>query len=214
MDWTRAIDAYCERTDASYWSEPINAVTNMAFIVVALFMWQRTDGFPAGRWLSAVLFALGVGSYLFHTFATPWASVLDVVPIAIFTLSFIFLANRHFWRWPHWLAVLGTLAFVPYTAFVTPIFAGLPFFSVSSVYWGLPLLIAIYGAVLRRTSVASGNGLIFGAGLLTASLVFRSIDETICDSFPIGSHFVWHILNGLMLGWMIEVLRRHKMNEA
>jgi hypothetical protein len=26
-----------------------------------------------------------------------------------------------------------------------------------------------------------------------------------------GTHFLWHILNGLMLGWMIEVYRRHML---
>ena len=33
MDPLRFIDAYCERTDPSYWSEPVNAVTNAAFLI-------------------------------------------------------------------------------------------------------------------------------------------------------------------------------------
>ena len=36
-----------------------------------------------------------------------------------------------------------------------------------------------------------------------------SIDEALCGAFPLGTHFLWHILNGIMLGWMIEVYRRH-----
>jgi aspartyl-tRNA(Asn)/glutamyl-tRNA(Gln) amidotransferase subunit C len=28
---------------------------------------------------------------------------------------------------------------------------------------------------------------------------------------PLGTHFLWHILNGIMLGWMIEVYRRHML---
>ncbi len=214
MDWTRTIDAYCERTDASYWSEPLNAATNLAFILVAIVMWRRTSGLRAGRWLSGVLFTIGLGSYLFHTHATPWASTLDVVPIIVFTLSFIYLANRDFWRLPAWGAIAGTLAFIPYSALATPIFARLPFFSVSSVYWGLPLLIAVYGALLRKSSPGTGRGLLLGAGLLTISLVFRSIDEAVCSNLPIGTHFMWHVLNAIMLGWMIEVWRRHKINEA
>ena len=35
------------------------------------------------------------------------------------------------------------------------------------------------------------------------------IDDAVCASFPIGSHFMWHILNGIMLGWMILVYCRH-----
>ena len=38
MEALRFIDAYCERTDASYWSEPVNAVTNAAFLIGRLFM--------------------------------------------------------------------------------------------------------------------------------------------------------------------------------
>ena len=94
MDWTRTIDAYCERTDASLWSEPVNAVTNLAFIVAALIMWRRSFGI--GRVLAALLFLIGVGSGLFHTFATAWAATADTVPIIAFALVYIYLANRDF----------------------------------------------------------------------------------------------------------------------
>ncbi len=214
MDWTRAIDAYCERTDASYWSEPINAVTNLAFILVAVIMWRKSAGLSGGRWLSAVLFAIGVGSYLFHTHAVAWAAILDVIPIALFTLSFLYLANRDFWGWPRWGAIVGVLAFFPYAALATPVFARLPFFAISSAYWVLPVLIAAYGILLRRRAPETGRGLMIGAGILCVSLVFRSLDETLCANFPSGTHFMWHILNGIMLGWMIEVWRRHKTNAA
>jgi hypothetical protein len=31
------------------------------------------------------------------------------------------------------------------------------------------------------------------------SLVFRSIDMAVCDAMPLGTHFLWHSLNGLAL---------------
>lgn len=31
------------------------------------------------------------------------------------------------------------------------------------------------------------------------SLVFRAIDPPVCEVFPIGTHFLWHIFNGVML---------------
>ena len=40
------IDAYCERTSAVYWAEPVNAVTNAAFLIAAVIMWRRTEGLP------------------------------------------------------------------------------------------------------------------------------------------------------------------------
>jgi hypothetical protein len=37
------------------------------------------------------------------------------------------------------------------------------------------------------------------AGTLAVSLTFRSIDMTVCDALPLGTHFLWHSLNGLAL---------------
>ena len=207
MEWTRAIDAYCERTDASFWAEPVNAVTNLAFILAALVMWSRSHG--AGRALAAVLFLIGVGSFLFHTFATAWAAALDTTPILVFTLIYVFLANRDFWGWPSWGAAIGALAYIPYAMLVTPLFAALPFFEISSFYWSLPALILAYAVLLARRHPETARGLAIGAGLLSLSLTARSLDLLMCPAWPLGTHFLWHILNAVMLGWMIEVWTRH-----
>ena len=209
MDWTRAIDAYCERTDPTYWSEPVNAVTNLAFMVAALVMWRRTRGLAMGRVLCAVLFLIGVGSWLFHTHATPWAALADTAPIMAFTLVYIYLANRDFWGLPFSVAALGALAYIPYSAALTPLFGALPFLSISSFYWPLPVLIFAYAALLRHRFPVLARNLALGAAMLCLSLAARSLDESLCAAFPMGTHFLWHILNAVMLGWMIEVWRRH-----
>ena len=209
MDWTGAIDGYCERTDPAFWSEPVNAVTNLAFLVVAVVMWTRTRGMPAGQMLSAFLFLIGIGSGLFHTFATGWAAVADVAAIVTFTLSYLYLANRDFMRWPIWMSVLGALAFLPYSLLLTWVFETLPFLSISSFYWPLPLLILVYSVLLLRSSPVTSRNLAIGAGILCVSLVARSVDEPLCKAIPLGTHFVWHLLNAIMLGWMIEAWRRH-----
>lgn len=48
-------------------------------------------------------------------------------------------------------------------------------------------------------------------GLLVVSLAFRSLDGTFCGGVPVEAHFLWHLLNAVMLGWMIEVWRRHAL---
>ena len=209
MDWTRSIDAYCERTDPSYWSEPINAVTNLAFILAALVMWRRCQGLGWGQGLAAILFAIGIGSYLFHTHATPWAAALDTTPVLFFSLLYIFLANRDFWGWAWWAAALGALAYIPYSVALTPVFGALPFFEISSFYWPLPLLIFAYALLLRNRVPETARNLAVGATILCLSLTARSLDELLCAAIPFGTHFLWHIFNAIMLGWMIETWRRH-----
>jgi hypothetical protein len=36
-------------------------------------------------------------------------------------------------------------------------------------------------------------------GIFSLSLVARSVDAAICPVFPLGTHFAWHLLNGLVL---------------
>lgn len=211
MDWTRAIDGYCERTDWSYWSEPVNALTNLAFLVAAVVMWRRSGGVIPARVLSAIIFVIGVGSWLFHTHATAWAAMADSLPIFGFTLAYIYLANKDFWGWRAWMSVLGALAYIPYTAALTPIFDALPFFTISAFYWPLPTLIFGYAALLRRRSPVLSRNLGIGAGILCLSLLARSLDEALCAVWPLGTHFLWHMLNAVMLGWMIEVWMRAKI---
>ncbi len=215
MDWTRAIDAYCERTGPDFWAEPVNALTNAAFLIAALILARRIRGDWPGaglaRALVAILAAIGVGSFLFHTFATAWSSSADVLPIVAFILVYVFVANRHFLGLSRPAALGGTALFVPYAALTIPLFAHLPGFGVSAAYWPVPLLIALYAAGLRRRAPATARGLALGAGILTVSLVLRSLDEGLCAAFPLGTHFVWHLLNAVMLGWMIEVFRRHML---
>ncbi len=214
MDLTQTFDAYCERTDPSYWSEPLNAVTNLAFIIAAIIMWRRSTGYPAGLVLAGILFAIGVGSYLFHTHATVWAVILDVTPILLFSLTYIFLANRDYWGLPVWLSALGSAAYIPYSVAFGAAFGQLPFFEISAQYWPLPVLIFAYAFLLRRRWPVTARNLAIGASILCVSLVFRSVDETVCAAFPIGTHIFWHILNALMLGWMIETWLRHQKAQS
>lgn len=211
MEWTTYIDGYCERTGPEYWSEPINAITNAAFLIAAAIMWARVPGMPMAKVLCAILAFIGVGSYLFHTHAEVWASIADVTPIVLFILAYVFIANRDYWGMPLWMASVGTAVFVPYALATTPIFAALPFFEISSFYWPVPVLILAYAIGLRQKLPDVSRGLAIGAGILIASLIFRSMDEIVCPNLPLGTHFMWHILNGVMLGWMIEVYRRHRI---
>ncbi len=206
MDWTRAVDGYCERIGPEFWAEPINAVTNLAFLIAALVMWPRVQGL--GRWLCGILFAIGVGSFLFHTFAQPWAGVADVLPILLFILVYIFAANRDFWGLSPWPALGLTALFFPYAALTVPVFQWLGLGG-SSGYAPVALLIALYGIALRSRAPALSRGLLLGAAILALSITFRALDLPLCAGLPLGTHFLWHILNAIMLGWMIEVWRRH-----
>ena len=203
MDWSGYIDIYCERLEPGFWAEPVNAITNAAFLIAALIVWPMVGG--RGRLLAALVCAVGIASFLFHTFATQWGSAVDVGAIAVFTLTYLYFATRDLLRWPFpWAA---PILFFPYIVVTTLAFNALPFFNVSNAYWGIALLIAIYGWLIRPQP--AGRGLLIAAALLSVSITVRSLDMPFCDAFPLGTHFVWHILNGITLGWLVLVYDRH-----
>ena len=211
MDLSKPIDIYCERLDIGIWAEPINAVTNAAFILAAIFMWLRCKNLVEGRILSFILFSIGCGSFLFHTFAQTWAAILDVTAILIFILAYIFFANRRFLAWSKMVSLIGVILFFPYQLLLASILSNIQFFSSSVQYISVAILICIYSSLLRKSEPNLSRGLFIGAAILCLSIFSRTVDEPLCSILSVGTHFVWHILNAIMLSWMIEILRRHML---
>ncbi len=217
MDLTRQTIEYCERTDFTYWSEPVNAVTNAAFLIAAALMAWRLRGvrLPLAWALVAVLAAIGVGSFLWHTHATGWAGLLDVLPILGFILIYIFAATRDFLGLSPARAAAAVVLFFPYAGGVAwGLNVLVPQMEANAGYASVVLLIFVYALILRRDAPGTARGLAIGAGILAVSLSFRALDGPVCAVFPLGTHFLWHILNAVMLGWMIEVYRRHRLAGA
>ena len=94
MAWLDAVDGYCERLGPGYGAEPVNALSNLAFLLAAGVMWPRLRGLPLARAMVALLTVIGIGSYLFHSHANRLTGVMDVAPIAGFILLYVFAASR------------------------------------------------------------------------------------------------------------------------
>jgi hypothetical protein len=215
VNWSRRIDGYCERVGPDFWAEPLNAATNAAFILAALvglimaMRAGRLDGPVA--WLVALTFAVGIGSFLFHTFATAWAAMADTTPIMLFILSYFAIAMNRFAGFGWGRSVLLMLAFLAGMVVLSAILRETlaPIVGGSTSY--APALLAMLGVglwlSLRRNPV--GRRLIAAAAIFAVSLTFRTLDRPLCDLWPAGTHFVWHVLNGLVLGTLLVVLVRH-----
>ncbi|MCR8726709.1 ceramidase [Frigidibacter sp. ROC022] len=211
MDWTTEVDDYCERLGPGLWAEPLNLLTNAAFLLAALVMARRCRGMPTGQALAAVLALIGLGSGLFHSVATRWAAVADVAPILGFILLYVFAASRDFLGLRPAFALVAAALFLPYAAATLPLFRLIPGIGSSAAYAPVPALILAYALALVRRAPRTAVRLGLGAAMLIVSITFRSLDAPLCPHWPTGTHFLWHLLNGLMLGWMIETWRRHML---
>lgn len=212
MDWTAAIDAYCERTDAAFWSEPVNALTNLAFLLAALWAFRRWRASGGGDRATLALIALvaiiGAGSFLFHTFANRWSALTDVLPITAFIYGFYALALRRLVGLSRLATGLGTVALMAFSQFGAPLAE--PLLGSSEAY--LPALLALYGVgawLVIRGRGAAGRGLLLAGAVFTLSLFFRMADDPVCPYWPLGTHFLWHGLNAVTLALCLRVALNH-----
>jgi hypothetical protein len=210
MDWTSFIDIYCERTGPGLLNEPLNALSNFAFFFAALWagrraMIARVDWAVWG--LIVLVAVVGAGSLAFHTFATRWAMLADVIPIALFIYGYLGFALRRFLGlgFGAIFLLVGLLLVVNLSLdrLLPPGFLNGSGAYVPALIAGLAVAVA---ASLRHHAVSR---YLFAASLiLAASLVFRTVDQAVCSFLPIGTHYLWHVLNAVVLGIYLDAAIR------
>ena len=213
MNWFEAVDGYCERMDASFWSEPLNALTNIFFLVAAVWVLRREGLNSTARILALILGMIGVASFLFHSFAQAWAGALDVLFILLFTLLYLFAASKDFIGAPRSIALVITLGYFPFSIIVDWLTLPLTFLGSTRIYMPMLILIILFSLILYKRLPIVSRGLAVGAFILVISMLARILDVPLCQKIPLGTHFVWHVLNAVMLAWMIEVYRRHIISQ-
>lgn len=216
------IFAYCERgLDPSLLAEPVNAVTNAAFVIagIASFHLIRQQA-PRQRSVTQLVLAslvvlIGIGSFLFHTHATAWAAIADVAPIFAFMLLYFGVAMRSLLRLPLGWTILLTVGFAVFLWAAGKIscgpgglveFGGSGGRCLNGSVGYLPALLATtaIGGVLALKHHPAAHSLLIAGGIFAASLTFRSVDQAACAQTvivgdPLGTHFLWHTLNAIML---------------
>ncbi|EHK58529.1 ceramidase domain-containing protein [Allomesorhizobium alhagi] len=208
------LDLYCERTSPALWAEPVNALSNLAFVAAGLWGVREVRRYGAGTFagvLACWVVAIGIGSTLFHTFANELTKWADILPIAGFTLAYTLMNLRRF------LAMSWQRALPIFVAFYAA--AGLITFLVpdwlreatngSTGYLPPFLALLFFGALVTASGSRAGWYNFAAAGMFVASVTFRAIDLRVCDAFPLGTHFLWHTLNGMMLAILLAATARY-----
>jgi len=193
------MDAYCERVGMGLLAEPLNAVSNVSFLLAAWAAWvvaKRTGALSAGvRALIAIGASVGIGSILWHTYPTMLTLILDSVPILIFIMWYIWLYVRNVVGVRPPFAVASAAAFLLATLLAFP-FAGV--LHGAFVYTPGLVVTLVLGLFHARERRVARFTLLAAAGVYLAALFFRTIDNEVCPVLPIGTHFLWHILIGLV----------------
>jgi hypothetical protein len=201
------IDIYCERTGPGLLAEPVNAITNLAFLLAALACWRlagRQGVMSADiRLLIALMAAIGIGSGLFHTFATGWSQLLDILPILLFQVAYLWIYDRR-------IIGMGTGWLV--TSVVLLVGSSLygrqfpELLNGSLIYAPALVMLISLGTYHYRHAAIQPALLLQATGVFLLSLSMRTVDEAVCAHLPLGTHFLWHLLNGLLVYLIVRGL--------
>lgn len=217
------IDLYCERTVPGFWNEPLNALSNIAFVIAAGIAWRDMAKRAFSDLVEKVVIVLagtiGVGSFLFHTFASRWAERADIVPIWCFGASYaMLLIYRTSAHDPRRFVRLAAMAIVAVAMLLSisrdgglmsgPADGPLRFNG--SLQYAPALSALVVASALAAWHRHPASRHLYAATLLFCiALFFRSIDLIACESTAgIGTHFIWHLSNAAMIGILLQALVR------
>lgn len=206
-NWFEPVDIYCERLSPDFWAEPLNAISNIFFIIAAFMafrLWQRS---AARSWdlltMSGLMAVVGIGSFLFHTVATRWASLADVIPIAIFIHFglgvFLFRVMKLDLMW----AMLGAFLYLVFGMGLQKVVPP-EFFNRSGQYASAVLLLLLISIAAYIKHVPSAKYFLGAFILFIVSLYFRSMDNAWCAMIPYGVHYMWHFLNSVVMYFVFK----------
>jgi hypothetical protein len=225
MTFGEHVFLYCERgTNPELLAEPLNALSNVAFLFAGLVglqlaLWRPAEERTADHILLPVLVLfIGLGSLAFHLYADHGTALADVVPIAVFMLVYLGFALNRFLGVPPGVTVLLVIGFTAIMAmtgqvqctktaigFFGPEAQGVEPCLNGSVFY-LPALAAmiVIGLVLHERGQRAAPWVLWAAAIFAVSVTLRSLDLALCDKVlidgrKVGTHFAWHVLNALAL---------------
>ena len=197
--WFNSVDMYCERLDASFWAEPINAISNLSFIVAGFLLWRLKS--PHATLMASLMILIGLSSFSFHTFANRLTGLIDVFSIALYLITFAWMIPKQ-WSRSSTFTQLGSVLLLITIIVVTQLLIGqlkptVPWLP-PGMYLGAWLTLLVYALITQSSNALAAKFLWLAVIVFPMSLLSRQLDMPLCDLTG-GSHWLWHLLNGLTL---------------
>jgi hypothetical protein len=216
-----AYPMYCEQPLCSGVFEPLNTLTNLFFMAagILLFFQLKKEGKLdlKGIWFSSLLLIVGIGSFLWHFHRSDFNLTADSIPIGLFIISYL---NFYLARTVHkilyrLLLFFGFFIYTPLVILLLSSLASLEFLGNGGLEYAVALsyffFLQIYTFFFKRELLKKSLGIVL---LFFTSIVFRQIDLTVCDLCGFGTHFLWHIMNSVVLYSFVRLLYYKKESQS
>jgi len=215
VNLSQSIDIYCERISPEIFTEPINFISNIAFWIAFFFLYKKhnkknydDEGTRVYSFILIFLvFLIGTGSFLFHSFGNLWSLLADTMTIMFFILLYLYLALRFYLGKTFTVSVVAIFLFLILNYSLS--YLGIQ--EVSSYLMALFSMLIISYIAYRENKWDISYGLLLSSIIFTVSLSFRQLDLLACAQFSTGTHWIWHILNSILLYTLVILFIERKI---
>lgn len=210
---------YAETDLSSFFVEPWNSISSIAIILPAIY-WAFRLRLDFKNYLFIYLCSLflilgGIGSVLYHAFrSSNGLLVMDVLPAALLTIMIsIYFWFKVFPKWYHAIFIVTPFIVLRFSLFdflPNEMAVNIGYFISGSMFF-VPILIYLRQHQFRHT-----RDIFLSIAFLLMALVFRELDQSLTTLFPMGSHFLWHLLSGFgayFLGNFLYKFRYEELKE-
>ena len=190
---------YCEYNTNFILNQPLNVISNLIFVIVALWVW-RDSKFKLSRF---GLVFIAIGSIVWHASHLTIGLVLDISSIAIFAILLALDFCRHLHKKPT-LALSLILPGLVISGLIGKLLE--PWMPMLSGAFIPAVLFFVYcGVKLREEALFFSSALI-----MTVAIAAREMDLAMCPYISCGTHFLWHLGTGLSLVPVYVVFKKQK----
>jgi predicted membrane channel-forming protein YqfA (hemolysin III family) len=190
---------FYRETDLTQWiAEPWNAVSSMAFIIVAYLFFRKVRANPSGQTFlimaAPVMLIGGIGGTLYHAFrVSPVFLAMDVAPIYILAFGVsLWLWRRLLGSWALPIAIVAAFLILDSVIFYASGWKENIMQSAAYANMGAAMIVPLV-AVLIKDQFDEGKWAVFALLAYAVGLTFRVLDAAEPPITPVGTHFLWHL---------------------
>jgi hypothetical protein len=205
----------CERTDPGILAEPLNVLSSLAFVYVAVAIYRhycRHEDLER-KWiwdvhaLTFITFLIGINSVVFHLFPNPTTELVDTVTIVLFIILYFWSVLFRIGRTSIFQAAICFIAFVGFSHILVHQFPRALNDSIG--YLSSMIALIMIAVHLHLKARPSSSHFMLAALIGVVSLFCRAIDREVCEETLVGTHFLWHVLNATLIYILLKQLVRN-----
>ena len=191
---------YCELSRFGAIAQPINVTGNLGFLILFFISWYKIG--MHGLTLSALL--IFIGSSLWHATLHPLGLVLDITPIILWVIVYLWAISENFMQKSERILLIvvfliSALVITKTTPNIIPMQSG--------IFVGGSIVLLAGSFFAYRLSRHYAFLLMQSCFLLSIAIFARLADLSFCDIIPIGTHWLWHLLAAFALIPLVTLLK-------